>query len=90
MIYMTDFCILLLQNINNNNNNDNNNSNNNNNKNTNENRRKKKSVTASAAVKDDLEIVNKLLEKPLTDRRMANDIMNLFIEDIIHTYSERT
>ena len=85
---LKDISHVFFQNINNNNNNDNNNSNNNNNKNTNENKRKKRSAPASPAIKNDLEIVHKLIQQPLSDREMANDIVNLFIEDILLEYGK--
>merc|ERR1711976_825600 len=64
------------------------NNNNNNNKNTNENKRKKRSAPASPAIKNDVEIVHKLIQQPLSDREMANDIVNLFIEDILLEYGK--
>merc|ERR1712051_410757 len=82
----------------NNNNNDNNNSNNNNNKNTNENKKRKKrrrrSVSstsakgyrnslASAAINEDINVVKKLIEQPLSDEEITNDIMNLFLDDFL-------
>ena len=76
--------ILYFQNINNNNNNDKNNRNSNNNKNTNENKKKKRSVLESAAITNDLEIVHKLLQQIISDREMANDI----IEDILLRYGK--
>ena len=75
----------IFQNINNNNNNDKNNSNNNINKNTNENsKNKKRSFPESAAIENDLEIVHKLLQQTVSDREMANDI----IEDILLRYGK--
>merc|ERR1712020_30125 len=72
MSYMTFALIAIYtainvnNNINNNNNNDNNNSNNNNNKNENENKRKKRNaVPTSPAIKNDLDIVYKLIDRPL-------------------------
>ena len=71
------------QNVNNNNNNDNNNSNNNNNKNTNENKKRKKRSATSAAINEDLDVVQKLIEQPLSDKEITNDIMNLFLDDFL-------
>ncbi len=83
---------MVLQNVNNNNNNDNNNNNNNVNKNTNENRRRRRKRRSSEAlIREDLDLVQRLMEEKTSfmssveedEAALATDIMRLVLNDFL-------